>query len=623
LDVASLEEVSAGAVIAFRRPDSRMPFLPVGKPPEPFPPFALFREHAGFVPPVLHAESRLPRLAEAHASLARAILFASGALERTRKEEILLASAAARSDASLAASHGRSLAFLGVEPVRVEAVLRGTGLPADVSALIDFSRALALEPAATGPEDCRILRENGFSDEQILETILTVGLGEFLRVLVAGLGADPEPPPTTFPGIPDRGPERRPRNPPSREPEPRLRAPARTPEDFPPFGFLRDNLGFVPRLFQAQTLHPAALEAEADALRDILLAGDVLTRLQKALLALAVSAAQRHAYGVTLHAAILRTLGVAPDLSDRIIEDPASAGLPEEDGVLLDAASRLAADPAKYGPQDVALLRRHGFRDDQILEAVAATAFTTFLNVVQSGLGAKPDFRVRHDFRAEAENLNPPGSADRPTIDGEGAPDKSRDPDAADVARARRGDMSAFEALVRRHQGRVYRTLAGVTGSSDEAEDGTQAVFVKVFRKIGDFEGGSLFSTWLTRIAINEGLERLRRRRPVESLEERDEADFRPTRLQPWMDDPETRCARSEMRRLVEKALARLPAPYRVAVLLRDIEQLSSAEAAAAAGVPVPTLKTRLLRGRLMMRESLAAHFEAPAAKARGEDGRV
>jgi RNA polymerase sigma-70 factor (ECF subfamily) len=613
LDVASPEEVSVPAVITFRHPDSPMPLLPEGKLPESFPPFALFREHAGCIPSFLRVESRLPRVAEAHASLTRAILYAPGALERSRKEEILLATAAAREDAALAAWHQGSLEFLGVEPTRVQAVLSATGLSADASALFAFARALSIEPASIGPEDCQTLRERGLSDEQILEAILTVGLGEFLSVLVAGLGAAPESLPAALPGVPARDPERRRPNPPARETEPRLRAPVRSPEDFPPFALLRDGLGFVPRVFQAQTLHAEALDAEIGALREIFLTGDFLSRRQKALLALAVSAAQRHAYGVTLHAAVLRTLGVAADLCDRVVEDPASAGLPGQDLALVGTSRRLAARPREFGPEDVETLRRNGFRDEQILEAVAATALTAFLNVVQSGLGARPDFRVRHDFRAQAENLNPPGSAARPTIHDEGAPGRAPDPDAAEVARVREGDMSAFETLVRRHQGRVYRTLAGLTGSGDEAEDGTQAVFVKVFGKIGDFEGGSLFSTWLTRIAINEGLERLRSRRPMDRLDERDEADFRPARLQPWMDDPETVCARQEMRRLVEEALARLPTPYRVAVMLRDLEQLSGAEAAAAAGVPLATLKTRLLRGRLMMREILAARFERPA----------
>ena len=176
--------------------------------------------------------------------------------------------------------------------------------------------------------------------------------------------------------------------------------------------------------------------------------------------------------------------------------------------------------------------------------------------------------------------------------------------------------MTAFEALVRRHQGRVYRTLMGITGNAEDAKDGAQSVFLKVFRKLGDIGSEALFSTWLHRIAVNEGLERLRSRKPTESLEEDREEDFRPVRLDPWIEDPETRFARSEMKRLVEEALGRLPAPYRTALLLRDIQELSGAEAAAVLGIPLPTLKTRLLRGRLMLREALAGHFAAPLSPA-------
>ena len=156
----------------------------------------------------------------------------------------------------------------------------------------------------------------------------------------------------------------------------------------------------------------------------------------------------------------------------------------------------------------------------------------------------------------------------------------------------------------------------GITGNAEDAQDGTQAVFIKVFRKLDTFTGEARFSTWLTRIAINEGLERLRSRRQEDSLDERPEEDFRPSNLQPWVDDPESRFAREEMRRIVEEALQRLPTPYRAAVVLRDIDQLSGSEAAAALNIPLPTLKTRLLRGRLMLREALAAHLAAPRRQA-------
>ncbi len=134
--------------------------------------------------------------------------------------------------------------------------------------------------------------------------------------------------------------------------------------------------------------------------------------------------------------------------------------------------------------------------------------------------------------------MNLSDSPDHPTGDERSLRGPVDDPDASAVASARNGDMAAFEALVRSHQGRVYRTLMGVTGNAEDSQDGTQAVFIKVFRKLQTFTGEARFSTWLTRIAINEGLERLRSRRHEESLDERPEEDFRPSNLQPGRTTP-------------------------------------------------------------------------------------
>jgi RNA polymerase sigma-70 factor (ECF subfamily) len=178
------------------------------------------------------------------------------------------------------------------------------------------------------------------------------------------------------------------------------------------------------------------------------------------------------------------------------------------------------------------------------------------------------------------------------------------------VAPARRGDLPAFETLVRRHSGRLYQTLYGITGNAHDAEDGVQNAFIKAYRCIGQFQGGARFSTWLTRIAINEGLQRLRRRRPVTSLDDAGEdGEFRPREVRDWRGDPEQEYSRAELKVLVEKALVKLPPRYRMVVVLRDLEQMSTEEAARALGLGVPALKTRLFRGRLMLREELARHF--------------
>lgn len=131
---------------------------------------------------------------------------------------------------------------------------------------------------------------------------------------------------------------------------------------------------------------------------------------------------------------------------------------------------------------------------------------------------------------------------------------------------------------------------------------------MKAFENIGHFQGRSKFSTWLTSIAIHTGTDVLRQRKPSESLEEDDEG-FRPRQVQKWVDDPEVLLAAAQRSELVREAVLRLPEKYRIAVLLRDINQLSTEEAAAALELSVPALKARVLRGRLMLRESLAPHF--------------
>jgi RNA polymerase sigma-70 factor (ECF subfamily) len=161
--------------------------------------------------------------------------------------------------------------------------------------------------------------------------------------------------------------------------------------------------------------------------------------------------------------------------------------------------------------------------------------------------------------------------------------------------------------------------LLTVTRNTADAEDSTQTAFLKAFQHLADFEGQARFGTWLTRIAINEGLECVRRRKPTESLslEEDDEPEFRPRLVLAWTDDPERLYQREELRALIERAVSSLPVPYRLAVVLRDLEQFSTAEAATALGLAIPTLKTRLLRGRLMLREALAPSFIPGAGAAR------
>ena len=240
----------------------------------------------------------------------------------------------------------------------------------------------------------------------------------------------------------------------------------------------------------------------------------------------------------------------------------------------------------------------------QIAEAVVVSGLANFLNTLQAGVGATADFPPRRVFGPKdlyllSDRLRPISDAIFP-----------EDPDSALVARVREGNIDVFEELVRRHSRRIFGTLAGLVGNIEDARDATQEVFLKAFENIGRFQGRSKFSTWLTSIAINTGTDFLRQRKPSESLEEtQDDEGFRPRQVQKWTDDPEQLLAASQMDELVRKAVLRLPEKYRIAVLLRDINQLSTEEAAAVLELSVPALKARVLRGRLMLRESLAPHF--------------
>ena len=189
---------------------------------------------------------------------------------------------------------------------------------------------------------------------------------------------------------------------------------------------------------------------------------------------------------------------------------------------------------------------------------------------------------------------------------------QDRDLDASLVERVQGGDTEAYAELVKRHEKRVYRTLMGITGVREDAEDGAQNAFLKAYLHLNDFQGASRFSTWLLRIAINEGLERLRRRKQTISIDEEvegEEESYKPREFRDWRDNPEQVYTKDELRSLVEKEVMKLPVKYRVVVMLRDLEEQSTEETATALGLEISTVKTRLLRGRLMLREALAPYF--------------
>jgi RNA polymerase sigma-70 factor (ECF subfamily) len=180
------------------------------------------------------------------------------------------------------------------------------------------------------------------------------------------------------------------------------------------------------------------------------------------------------------------------------------------------------------------------------------------------------------------------------------------------VERVLAGDRRAFEPLVRRHERRVFRVTLAILGNTEDAEEAMQDTFVKAFRHLDQFRRAARFTTWLTRIAVNAAIEKRKSRKDFVPLSESEtvEEHFLTKHYEPWKSNPEQVYGKQELHRIVEEAIRALPPIYREAFVLRDIEELSAEEAAEALGITVPALKSRLLRGRLMMRENLAGMLE-------------
>lgn len=192
---------------------------------------------------------------------------------------------------------------------------------------------------------------------------------------------------------------------------------------------------------------------------------------------------------------------------------------------------------------------------------------------------------------------------------------KPGDPDLTLIDRALEGDEQAFEALVRRHEARVYRTALGILGKPEDAEEALQDTFLNVYRHLNEFRRDSRFTTWLTRIAINAALNKLRRQRETVSLDatDGDSTEFVPQHFEPWQESPESQFAKEEMRRIVHQAIQELSPDYRVVLVLRDILEMDTLQTAEALDLTIAGTKSRLLRARLMLREKLAARFEKKA----------
>ena len=182
------------------------------------------------------------------------------------------------------------------------------------------------------------------------------------------------------------------------------------------------------------------------------------------------------------------------------------------------------------------------------------------------------------------------------------------------IARVQRGEHELFYELVQPYERRVYAAALAILRNESDAEDVAQEAMLKALANIRQFRAEARFSTWLIQITVNEALMRRRRERKgmVEGIDDRrdEEGEYTPRDFADWREIPSEALERKEVRQKLAQALASLDRKYREVFVLRDMEQLNIQETADALGISVASVKTRLLRARLMLRDLLAGGWE-------------
>jgi RNA polymerase sigma-70 factor (ECF subfamily) len=183
------------------------------------------------------------------------------------------------------------------------------------------------------------------------------------------------------------------------------------------------------------------------------------------------------------------------------------------------------------------------------------------------------------------------------------------------IARIKAGDRSLFYDLIQPYQRTVYAAAYSVLGNPTDAEDAAQEAFLKALTHIGQFRSEAKFSTWLVQITLNEARLRLRKERKglyssIDEGRQDDDGEYFPIDYADWREIPSETLQRKELKQALERALAALKPIYREVLILRDVQHMSIAETAAALEISEPSVKTRLLRARLMMRDALAPGFD-------------
>jgi RNA polymerase sigma-70 factor (ECF subfamily) len=187
------------------------------------------------------------------------------------------------------------------------------------------------------------------------------------------------------------------------------------------------------------------------------------------------------------------------------------------------------------------------------------------------------------------------------------------------VEQARKGDAGSFSVLLRRYEGKIFRLAMNITQNREDAEDVLQEAFLKAYEHLDQFQGNSRFYTWIVRIAVNQALMKLRKRRSdrAVSLDEQIDTgeDTVVREIAAWDPDPEERFSREELHGILTGAIDELAPIYRTVFTLRDVDGLSTEETAEVLDLTVPAVKSRLLRARLQLRDKLTRFF-----KRKGDD---
>jgi RNA polymerase sigma-70 factor (ECF subfamily) len=196
------------------------------------------------------------------------------------------------------------------------------------------------------------------------------------------------------------------------------------------------------------------------------------------------------------------------------------------------------------------------------------------------------------------------------------------------IDRCLRGDHEAFYELIRPYERAVYFAAMGVLNNAADAEEVAQEAVLKAFNNLSKFRREAKFSTWLIQITINEARMRFRkdRRHLYDSMDEQksdEEGDYIPKDFADWREIPSEQLQRKELREALKRALESLDAKYREVLVLRDVQHMSIIETATALGITEASVKTRLLRARLQMREALAPGIDGSWTTGRAEFKKV